>query len=428
MDCSLKLPDELVVKCISGLTLKEAVRTSVISKRWINLWKSTDLVLDFDVKEELTALFHGLINNRRKMNCVNGVIEQLAQHNNKYSLKVVKFRVAVFLIEGCSSQRDDIDKWLEFAISNIVESIHLDFHIRFGNPKNYIFSEDCYNHIKTPAGLSQIKSLKSLYLSFVRVKDEIVEHMAANCPLLEELVLINTSGLNKLRVVGSSHSPLPLKRLVISFRQLELVEIAYTPCLVQLVYSCTFLQDFRLDKCTSLVDLTLVLRGDVVQARQLLELFSGCASQLRFLFVKLCCMSQPLYSLPEHTCLERLAIKTESKSYQCILGLIPLINQCPRLHTLQVFFYNYYAEEGLKFAREEVDYSKIVRKSVKVVEISGFSGYELEVEFVEYVMKYFVCLERIKINRCSEKQARMAKDIALEFKSKASPAIEFIVI
>ncbi|CAN1327039.1 hypothetical protein LINPERPRIM_LOCUS34031 [Linum perenne] len=157
-------------------------------------------------------------------------------------------------------------------------------------------------------------------------------------------------------------------------------------------------------------------------------------------------MSQPLYSLPEHTCLERLAIKTESKSYQCILGLIPLINQCPRLHTLQ--FYNYYAEEGLKFAREEVDYSKIVRKSVKVVEISGFSGYELEVEFVEYVMKYFVCLERIKIdrclttlisdeyphysylakNRCSEKQARMAKDIALEFKSKASPAIEFIVI
>ncbi|CAN1327034.1 hypothetical protein LINPERPRIM_LOCUS34031 [Linum perenne] len=262
--------------------------------------------------------------------------------------------------------------------------------------------------------------------------------MAANCPLLEELVLINTSGLNKLRVVGSSHSPLPLKRLVISFRQLELVEIAYTPCLVQLVYSCTFLQDFRLDKCTSLVDLTLVLRGDVVQARQLLELFSGCASQLRFLFVKLCC---PLYSLPEHTCLERLAIKTESKSYQCILGLIPLINQCPRLHTLQVFFYNYYAEEGLKFAREEVDYSKIVRKSVKVVEISGFSGYELEVEFVEYVMKYFVCLERIKIdrclttlisdlakNRCSEKQARMAKDIALEFKSKASPAIEFIVI
>ncbi|CAN1327038.1 hypothetical protein LINPERPRIM_LOCUS34031 [Linum perenne] len=223
--------------------------------------------------------------------------------------------------------------------------------------------------------------------------------MAANCPLLEELVLINTSGLNKLRVVGSSHSPLPLKRLVISFRQLELVEIAYTPCLVQLVYSCTFLQDFRLDKCTSLVDLTLVLRGDVVQARQLLELFSGCASQLRFLFVKL-------------------------------------------------QFYNYYAEEGLKFAREEVDYSKIVRKSVKVVEISGFSGYELEVEFVEYVMKYFVCLERIKIdrclttlisdeyphysylakNRCSEKQARMAKDIALEFKSKASPAIEFIVI
>ncbi|CAN1730571.1 hypothetical protein LINPERHAP1_LOCUS984 [Linum perenne] len=43
-------------------------------------------------------------------------------------------------------------------------------------------------------------------------------------------------------------------------------------------------------------------------------------------------------------------------------------------------------------------------------------------------MDYFVGLERIDYNKFNEDQARVAKEVALDLKSKASPTIEYIVI
>ncbi|CAN1176647.1 Putative F-box/LRR-repeat protein At5g38386 [Linum perenne] len=417
LDYSSRLPDELIFRVLSNLTFKEVVRTSVISKRWINLWKSTNLVLDFDAVKELKAISpisdikvikRAMVEKRQWFkDWVSGVVSQLEQHSNNKgsSSKVTKFRVVCSLTNSCNS-KGDIDRWLEFALSNRLESLHLDFRGFTG--------------------------------------DEIVEHMVANCPLLEELVLKHTTSLNKLRVVGSPHSPLPLRHLEIKrcFR-LEFVEIAYTPSLVRLIYDTCLVADFRLNECSSLVDLTLECSPEDAIAK--FKSLSSCASQLRFLLLKISSwMSLPLLDLVEYTCLERLTIQTRGVGSDSILGVISLINQCPRLHTLQVFFHSF----DLNYRRPEIDMVKTTRESIKVVEIVGFSGYTREVNFVNYVMDYFVGLERIVIdrglttpisdvdsiydgkfyNKCNEDQARVAKEMALDLKSKASPTIEFIVI
>lgn len=48
MDEFSKLPDEIVVSIVSLMTLEEAARTSVLSRRWRHIWTFTTGSLDFD--------------------------------------------------------------------------------------------------------------------------------------------------------------------------------------------------------------------------------------------------------------------------------------------------------------------------------------------------------------------------------------------
>ncbi|CAN0892375.1 hypothetical protein LINGRAHAP2_LOCUS17498 [Linum grandiflorum] len=173
--------------------MPEAIRTSVLSRRWTHLWKSAVSVLDFDGLEELEPLYR-----------MQRPVKTLAKKR-----------------------------------------------IWFMNWVNRV--------IKTPAGLHDIRSLRSLRLSYVDVGGEILEHFIANCPVLEELAVKSSSRLKNLKVVGSSHSPLPLKHLEVRFcRFLASLEVDHTPRLERLIYvGHATPMEIRVGNCPSLVDMTL---------------------------------------------------------------------------------------------------------------------------------------------------------------------------
>ncbi|CAI0625853.1 unnamed protein product [Linum tenue] len=407
LDLTSKLPDDVVIHLLSFLNLKEAIRTSVLSGRWRDLWKSANLALDFEAEKELLDIYNGgiLLDDTAMAeyrmwykNAVNGVVRQLQQHNR--ATKHTKFRVG-FTLTNPYNYGGDIDRWVEYAISKRVECLDLTFYMRFtgDTTKLYVFSEACYNHIKTPDGLSDVKSLRSLRLNCVAVRAEILEHFISSCPLLEELAVARVSNsLKKLRVVGSSQSPLRLKYLELRyFNYLKSLEIDHTPCLVRLIYdACPRMEELRVGNCPGLVDLTLGLHTRYNFA---FEAFSGCASQLK-----------------------SLLLKTKSV-----------------LHTSRCAF---------EFCDQDVVHTKMTRESIKVVEIVGFRGYEMDCQLVEYIMEYFVGLKRIVIDRaietpffydewlfggkkikaCTQADADDAEKLALGFKSRAPPALEFIVI
>ncbi|CAN0892201.1 Putative F-box protein At3g58860 [Linum grandiflorum] len=448
LDCISHLPDELLIDIVSRLTFKEALRTSVLSTRWIHLWKSAVSVLDFNGWDELLPLYNLLSEEaarllpkkrRRYKNWVNRVVSQIQS-----SSRVTKFRIFFNL---ANESKGDIDRWLKFAISKRVESLHLSFerdHTR-NSIDNYVFAEECYNHIKTPAGLHDIRLLRSLRLSYVDVGDEILQHFIANCPVLEELVVKWSDRIRKLKVVASSlHSPLPLKHLEIRsctfFRSLE---IGHAPHLQRLILDGVGrVKEFRMGHCPSLVDMTI---SAFILSNEIFRRLSGCARRLVSLYLKLNQLAGILTDVTEHSNLERLIVRVSGSSHHSILGLIPLINVCPRLHTLQFFLGTFQNEIR---PRPSVDVVKVRRDSIKVVEVFGFRGYKIDCKFMEYVLEYFVGLERIVIDlspccfsddtssilsvlptpSSSSKERREAKEFVLKLKSRAPPTVEFLVI
>ncbi|CAI0625581.1 unnamed protein product [Linum tenue] len=455
LDLTSKLPDDVVIHLLSFLNLKEAIRTSVLSGRWRDLWKSANLALDFEAEKELLDIYNGwIIFDDHAMvkyrmwykNAVNGVVRQLQQHNR--ATKHTKFRVG-FTLTNPSNYDGDIDRWVEYAISKRVECLDLTFYVRCKGDtrKLYVFSEACYNHIKTPDGLSDVKSLRSLRLNCVAVRTDILEHFISSCPLLEELAVARASNsLKKLRVVGSSQSPLRLKYLELRYLDyLKSLEIDHTPCLVRLIYDeCLRMEELRVGNCPGLVDLNLGLHSRYNFA---FEAFSGCASQLKSLLLKTNSILGKLLShVAEHPHLERLMIQVNGGGNRSLVELIPLVNACPRLHTLQVFLHT--SRCAFEFCDQDVVHTKMTRESIKVVEIVGFRGYEMDCQLVEYIMEYFVGLKRIVIDRaietpffydewlfggkkikaCTQADADDAEKLALGFKSRAPPALEFIVI
>ncbi|CAN1850184.1 hypothetical protein LINPERHAP1_LOCUS39724 [Linum perenne] len=233
------------------MTVSEAVRTSVLSTRWINLWKSVVAVLDFDgwnllqlpvintssseendleneeividpddiiiedVPWEMPPRKTGIVAERRLMyiNWVNGVLSQL----NGCS-KITKFRIWFNFEIRCNSE-GDIDRWLEFAISKRVEYLEIslgeaDMVFDILNWHDYVFSEACFQHIKL------------------------------------------------LVVTGSPSSPLPLKYLEVrSCFCLESLEIDYAPSLTSFSYGDRWVE-LCVKNCSSLVHLSLAFADD----------------------------------------------------------------------------------------------------------------------------------------------------------------------
>ncbi|KAG5546788.1 hypothetical protein RHGRI_018833 [Rhododendron griersonianum] len=80
-------------------------------------------------------------------------------------------------------------------------------------PNTYTPTDKVYSLIKSPYGLSCIKSLTQLSLTCVNVTGELVEHFLSNCPLLLRLCVSFSEHLVNLKIAGPS---LCLKFLEIS--------------------------------------------------------------------------------------------------------------------------------------------------------------------------------------------------------------------
>ncbi|CAN1778351.1 Putative F-box protein At5g38390 [Linum perenne] len=413
MDHISALTHELLVEILSLLTFKEAARTSVLSKRWVDLWKWIPN-LEFEYG---SMVDHSLVGKKTYIQLVSKV---LAQHKGP---KVNKFRVCLQLT-GTSNSGGDIERWVEFAISKGVERLELDFNPEFAEmefDRNY---EEfggypvhpklkCFYHSRVLLGLSNVQYFRALRLRYVHLTEVMVHHLVSSCHLLEKLVLERCDGLVKVKATAlpASSALLPLKHLeILRCPYVKEIEIN-APNLVSFCYDgCKV--DIQMENVSGLKEMNLRIRDfsnyievgiRYVSPYDLLRQHQSKFVQLETLTFEMDFMKHWYAdSIDEFPSLKQLTVYVESQDglsddYD---RLVPLLNACPSLHRLSLKSTIDESEEPMyddPYTESDDGPWEKLQTSIKVLELTGFDTYSTD-PFLDYVLHHFVMLEKLIIN------------------------------
>ncbi|CAN6275761.1 unnamed protein product [Urochloa humidicola] len=162
------LPDELRRRVLSFLPSRQSVQTTVLSKRWVDLWRTVPAInMDFlefgDFGEEVVAL--------RKM---NDFTSELLMLHNTNCLDVFRLHIPPYINYR---RRLDVDRWIRRGIKyqplvleiSVIEDFRHQFHI--------------------PCLGSAFHRLKKLELFGLSLDHSFNERLNSRCPVLEDLVL-----------------------------------------------------------------------------------------------------------------------------------------------------------------------------------------------------------------------------------------------
>nr|XP_033515825.1 F-box/FBD/LRR-repeat protein At1g13570-like isoform X3 [Nicotiana tomentosiformis] len=194
-DVISNLPDNVIDVILMRLPCKDAVRTSILSKKWRYHWcRLTKLKLDESLwktkKDKLypTVKFTKII------------YQILTLHEGP----ITKFKFDIVDSKRCPT----IDNFIYFLSRNDIQHLvlHFPWHKIYKMPSSlfecsqlrHLTLHDCSIH--PPSGFKGFSSLVSLELCRVTISSELLESLINHCSLLEQLVLQFSEILNIIEI------------------------------------------------------------------------------------------------------------------------------------------------------------------------------------------------------------------------------------
>lgn len=211
------------------MSLPEAQKTSLLSRRWRNLWKRT-----ITARGSLDLAWPGSHGTRRA-EFVDWVHEVLRLRDAAATLDGL--RVAYDLN---STYGDHVSEWVAFACKKGVKRLEFDLtgRNRAGHiiPSGFPEVEAITAMSRPPASPTSFYCITDLCLIDINVGGEVLHYLQLNSPFLERLIAKKSQSLVDLNVVSAS-----LKYLEIAHCHLmKWVRIISAPSLKRLdVYSCS---------------------------------------------------------------------------------------------------------------------------------------------------------------------------------------------
>ncbi|KAM7472055.1 hypothetical protein LguiA_010238 [Lonicera macranthoides] len=387
-----ELPDEILTNILSLLTLREAVRTSVVSRRWKNLWTFTTGSLDFDfgsyVLSQISDCMQFEILNQERAVYISRVNKILNSHQGA---TIDEFRVKFDLQ---LSARSDINSWINFALRKRVKRLQLNLEQLEVNLDNcYPFLAEAPSS-QLGSNYNNISCLTSLDLNYVNVTGQVLKYLLSNCPFLEFVRILSSPGLVVIRIVD----PLPkLKHLeVVRCHELEDLDISCAPNLKTLKYSGLRQTKLRLSNVPNLVDVSIggcycermVRRFNrlPISLSQIEKLELILSTEMRPKFPKL---------FPKLKNVKQLDLQCYAIGPYSILSCASVIEACPKLYRFSMRLNWLPLPEDEQLVVQPTKKYRMKNKCLKVVELKKFCGSGTYVELATYLLSSAPFVEKI---------------------------------
>ncbi|PUZ56017.1 hypothetical protein GQ55_5G261000 [Panicum hallii var. hallii] len=389
------LPSDILHYIISQLPIKEAARTSILSKHWEDVWCS---------RRNLKFSFKSLFYNRKCRIPYSSIKEQvfidrvntvLNQHSG-VGVEKLEFEFSSLHNEHA----EHIDGWLKFAIASKTKQLILDFTFVHPPMEPYSFPFQLFD-ATTGSQLQSMKlgsvllNLTKLELVDVNITSEEFETTLFNCNVLEFLgisrCLMLTSlwtrhPLNHLNHLHVSHCPL-LQELELSS---GLITLEYEGPLMPLASHSTLR-----NVCIKSPDVCSALAYIFIE-------FPSTLPRLEMLTIR-CQEIEPLkFTYLRHLRLELNFVSLETRTTDvldlaCLLEAAPYMEKL-ELHVILRMWMDRTLERYRKRHGELRSLPSQLHSHLKVVNMTGFYGQKDQVDLALHILGNASVLETMKIN------------------------------
>lgn len=402
------LPVKLLLSILSFLPTLDAIQTTVLSRKWQNLWTRLPS-LSFD--QTLFSEFYPFYSS---LQFFSDFISRTLILRSNSNLKTLQLKFPsdpeILLLKF------NIDSYIRYAVDHNLNCLHLTFSSKcirqFNNPQNdmvYDFPfaslrnssvnslllSRCNLTLPATVMITQFEAMKSLFLEQVYLTDEMISNLITGCANLQYLVIMHCYGMKDIRISSLNLKILGLWKFHCDEGSLEIS----APNLSKIGFYFFEVGRYVLEVTSALVE------ADVCFVHKAVN-YGYCCKAMRFLGnverlsiqnwgYKVVAAKDMFSGNFYFYNLNHLELRTDY-SRSDLLGMAVLFKHSPKLETVILDRNLKLDEENFEDLVSE-DFSKInfSLPSLKKLKFNCYWGVEEDLCFLKLVLRKEVVLERI---------------------------------